>query len=187
MGRAIGCLFCPGLDAMHDTSFNWMKASVAAHLDRNIPLRIADIGSRCPDNQCQTYRELFEGNSNWTYVGADVVAGSNVDVIIDSYYQWNVLSNGSFDVVISGQVMEHVDAPWLFANALARICKKDGLCMVVAPSRWKRHREPLDCWRILADGMRSVMTRYAPFTEIECRTVDIDDMHGDTFFVGHRK
>jgi SAM-dependent methyltransferase len=164
-----------------------MKASVATYLDKNASLRIVDIGSRCPRSQHQTYRELFEGTLNWTYVGADVVAGPNVDVIIDPHYQWNMFSDSSCDVVISGQVMEHVDAPWLFANALARICKKDGLCMVTAPSRWRCHREPLDCWRILADGMRSVMTKYAPFTEVECRTVDVDDMHGDTYFVGRRK
>lgn len=171
---------------MHETSFNWMRDSVGRHLDRSSVLRVVDVGSYRPRRQRQTYREIFDGNPNWKYVGADIEAGPNVDIVIDVEYKWGVFKDGEFDVVLSGQVMEHVDAPWLFANALARICKPGGWCLVTAPSRWKDHRQPLDCWRILEDGMRSVMTKYAPFKEVECRTANVDEMHGDTYFIGRR-
>lgn len=171
---------------MHESSFNWMTTSVAKYLDKEAKIMIADIGSFRPRKQRQTYREIFSTNPNWTYIGADIAKGDNVDVVVDPHYQWKNFCDGQFDVVISGQVMEHVDAPWIFAQSLARICRKGGLCFVTAPSRWKEHRQPLDCWRILSDGMRSVMTKYAPFKEIECRTVNVDDMHGDTYFIGRK-
>ena len=165
----------------------WMTAVVAKYLDRNATLKIGDMGSCKPRRQTDTYRPIFTACPNWTYVGIDICHGHNVDIVVDTEYKWDIIKNDEFDVVISGQVMEHVDAPWLFANALARICKPGGWCMVTAPSRWKEHRTPLDCWRIQADGMRSVMTKYAPFIEVECRTENFDDMHGDTYFVGRRK
>lgn len=170
---------------MHNSSKEWMKASVEKYLDKNTHLNIADIGSYTRKWMSRTYRSIFE-NENWKYTGFDIQSGKNVDVVIDAQYQWNCIKDGEFDVVISGQTMEHVDAPWLFAQAIARICKSGGICMVTAPARWRDHKAPLDCWRILEDGMRSLMTKYAPFVEMECRTVYADIRHGDTYFVGRK-
>ena len=174
---------------MHETSHNWMSESATKYLDQSAPLKIVDIGSCKPRKQTMTYKDIFTSRPNWEYVGADVCNGPNVDVLIDADYKWDIFPDNSFDVVVSGQVLEHVDAPWKFSLAVARICRKGGICMITAPSLWKEHRCPLDCWRLMADGMRSLFVKYAPFEELECRTVEYGSRlrrHGDTYFVGRK-
>ena len=45
-----------------------------------------------------TYRPLFRA-PNYHYVGADVDAGPNVDLVLRSPYRWDEVATESFDVV----------------------------------------------------------------------------------------
>lgn len=64
---------------------------------------------------------------------------------------------GVFDIVGCTQVIEHVAKPWLWILELARVCKLGGLVVMVGPITWSYHKNPIDCWRILPDGMRVLM------------------------------
>ncbi len=59
-----------------------------------------------------SYRKLFDGKQA-QYIGLDIAAGPNVDVIMDKPYEWDSLEDESFDFVISGQAFEHMEYPWL--------------------------------------------------------------------------
>jgi SAM-dependent methyltransferase len=69
-----------------------------------------------------------------------------------------------FDVVLSGQVIEHVRKPWLWIKELARIAKPGGYVIIINPVSWPYHEAPVDCWRIYPEGMRSL------FEEADLRT-----------------
>lgn len=64
--------------------------------------------------------------------------------------------DGLFDIVVSGQVIEHVRKPWIWLTELARVCKPGGLVLTVNPVSWPYHEAPIDCWRIYPDGMRAL-------------------------------
>ncbi len=64
--------------------------------------------------------------------------------------------DGTFDIVVSGQVIEHVRKPWLWIPELARVCKPGGVVLTVNPVSWPYHEAPIDCWRIYPEGMRSL-------------------------------
>jgi SAM-dependent methyltransferase len=117
------------------------------------PLRIADVGS-C--DVSGNYRNIFQ-RPGLAYVGLDVVAGPNVDIVLASENDWSNVPEGSFDVVISGQTLEHTRRPWLFAKSLARIVKAGGLLCVIAPYAWEYHACPIDCWRVYPEGMRAIL------------------------------
>jgi SAM-dependent methyltransferase len=154
-----------------------MTKIVDSYLDPKVVLNIIDIGSF---DVCGTYKPLFL-KENWKYVGVDMSAGPNVDMVVDGGYEWSGINDNSYDIVISGQALEHMEYPWLAAKAMYRVCKVGGICAVIAPCVWGYHPAPKDCFRFYPDGMRSLFIGTAGFTELEC------SMEGtDTWFVGKK-
>ena len=148
---------------MHTSSLNNMARFVQSYLDdrRDAPLKIADIGSMDVNG---SYKPLFE-EANWSYTGVDLAAGANVDVVLSSPYEWP-MEDGQFDVVVSGQALEHVEFVWQTVSEVARVLKPGGLCCLIAPSAGPEHRYPVDCWRIYPDGMRA-LAKHAELEVIE--------------------
>lgn len=141
---------------MHETSYNEMKRFVEKYLDRDQELKIIEIGSLDVNG---SYRPLFD-SPNWIYTGLDLDAGKNVDIVASDPYNYPFESN-SFDVVISGSTLEHVEDMHAFIKEAARIIKKDGIMCVIAPWTYPEHKYPVDCWRILPDGMRFLLSKIA--------------------------
>jgi 2-polyprenyl-3-methyl-5-hydroxy-6-metoxy-1,4-benzoquinol methylase len=63
------------------------------------------------------------------------------------------MPEGSFDIVLSGQVIEHVRMPWRCWLGSAR---PGGRVITANPASWPVHQAPVDCWRIYLDGMRAL-------------------------------
>jgi len=162
---------------MHLNSERLMKEFVEKYLC-NHPLKIIDIGSA---NINGTYRNTFNRFA-WTYVGADTSAGNNVDIIIDSSYEWKCIESEYYDVVISGQTLEHVKRPWECVKAMERILTRGGIIMIIVPWTWEVHKYPIDCWRILPDGLESLMCEWCNFIKIDCGISE-----RDTYFIGRKR
>lgn len=76
--------------------------------------------------------------------------------VINDPYSWNMISDNTYDYVISLTVFEHIEYPWLTILEMVRVTKNNGLIYIVAPSTGMIHSNPLDCWRICPDGMRAL-------------------------------
>ncbi|HBK89356.1 MAG TPA: methyltransferase domain-containing protein [Cyclobacteriaceae bacterium] len=68
------------------------------------------------------------------------------------------IADNTFDIVLAGNVIEHVKEIWTWMNELARITKPGGKVIIICPVSWVFHEAPVDCWRIYPDGMRALMT-----------------------------
>ena len=143
---------------MHELSYDEMKKFVIWYLDakKSIPLKIVDIGSLDVNG---TYKPLFD-NPLWEYKGVDIVSGANVDVITTDPYFYP-FEDDTFDVVISGSCMEHVEDIYAFIKEAARILKAGGIMCIIVPWIWSEHKHPVDCWRVLPDGMKFLMEKIA--------------------------
>jgi len=94
---------------------------------------VVDMGSYDVNG---TYRSLISGK----YIGADIIPGPNVDVIVGSD-EWDEIEN--VDAVISGSTIEHVaDIPG-FMTEIYRILKPGGIFCIVAPSEGPAHDYPI--------------------------------------------
>lgn len=125
-------------------------------LRRKTILTVLDVGSMDVQVTSQgTYRDIFRRS---IYTGMDIIEGKNVDIV---GYE-NITKR--YDIVISGQVMEHVSRPWEWLKNLAGYYKKY-IC-IIAPHAFGEHRYPLDAYRFLPDGMRDLF-EYAGIKEIE--------------------
>ena len=118
---------------------------------------ILDVGSRRMSSRSYklTYRDVFFG---YKYTGMDIVPGRNVDIV--GYENIKAV----YDVLISGQVMEHVKQPWHWLTSLTPYFKKY-IC-VIAPHTCAEHRLPIDTYRYFPDGMRDLFD-YAGTEEVE--------------------
>jgi len=116
---------------------------------------ILDVGSMKVIKQTQCYRDLFE---DYKYEGMDLAPGPNVDIVGYDFIK------KVYDVVISGQTMEHVKHPWDWLKNLTQYFKKY-IC-IIAPNTIKEHRYPIDTYRYYPDGMRDLFD-YAEITAIE--------------------
>ena len=152
---------------MHESSLFYMTRFRDQFLveRQNQALVIADLGSYDVNG---SYRSLFE-HASWRYLGLDVNAGPNVDIVLGDPYNWRALASNSFDVMISGQAFEHIEFFWLTILELSRVLKPGGLCCLIAPSSGPEHRYPVDCWRFYSDGMQALM-RYAGLEVLDAYT-----------------
>jgi SAM-dependent methyltransferase len=102
-------------------------------------------------------------------IGTDSIAGGeNNPLHVTSESEYNYpLPDNTFDVVVSGQVMEHVKDIWKWVDELKRLVKPNGLVIVIVPVSWTYHEYPVDCWRVYPDGMRALMEAKG-FEIVEC-------------------
>ena len=140
---------------MHTSSYEGISALVDRFMDKIKEYSILDVGSYDINGN---YKAIFN-YPGWKYTGVDIVVGPNVDYVIQPY-QWDIPTE-SYDVVVSGQCLEHVEMPWLWIKEAERVCKKDGLVILTAPWLFPIHQYPVDCWRILPDGMKVLLTKVA--------------------------
>lgn len=113
-------------------------------------LRVLEVGSKSYDAQ-DTYRGLF-ASDRFDYVGLDIEAGANVDLVPANHFVWNEIADASFDLCVSGQTFEHNPYFWVTFAEMARVLRPGGLAFVVAPGAGHVHRYPVDCWRFYPDS-----------------------------------
>ncbi len=82
----------------------------------------------------------------------------------------------SYDIIISGQVIEHVKKIWLWLDELKRILRKNGTMIIVNPVSWPYHAFPVDCWRIFPDGMKALCEQ-TNLVVILCEFESIEAQH----------
>lgn len=129
----------------------------------NENLKIYDLGSQDVNG---SYKNIFDAPA-WTYIGLDMESGNNVDIVLKDPYSWKEISSNHADIIISGQVFEHIKFFWVTMLEISRILKPGGICCIIAPSGGHEHRYPVDCWRFYPDGFQSL----ADFAGLKVREV----------------
>lgn len=101
-----------------------------------------------------SYRSVFS-DPGIRYLAADLQAGPGVDIVLDDPYKIP-LPDGSVDIVLSGQMLEHCEFFWLAFAEMVRVLKPDGLLLLIAPSAGPIHRYPVDCYRFYPDAFHAL-------------------------------
>lgn len=152
---------------MHQSCYDQMKLCVEFYMNKDDHYRILDLGSRRVVGGHLTHADLL-ADYDVDYIGADVAAGPNVDLVMKKPYRIPLKSN-SVDVVMTNQVFEHIPFPWASFLEMSRVVKPNGFIFVVAPSRGGRHGIT-DCWRYYPDSMRAL----AAFARMNLRESYVD-------------
>jgi SAM-dependent methyltransferase len=116
--------------------------------------KVLEVG---PDLLPSSFQRVADGRfASWDT--ADLIAGpggQSVTLPMSDEYRIPA-EQGTFDIVVSASVMEHVRRPWLWLPELVRVCRPGGVVITITPVSWPEHKNeqvPFDGWRILSDGM----------------------------------
>ena len=126
--------------------------------------RVLEVG---PDGNPSTYRQEITTPVTWSTadLASEVDAdgerlwgsGAGEDLTFAMRTEYGIPApDAAVDIVVSGQVIEHVRKPWIWMKELARVCAPGGVVVTVNPVSWPYHEAPVDCWRIYPEGMRSL-------------------------------
>jgi SAM-dependent methyltransferase len=114
-------------------------------------IRILEIG---PDGFPSTYQALL-GDKSQTWDTLDIYRDARLTYTAPSEYSFPI-ADDTYDLVVSGQVIEHVRKIWVWMKEVARVCKVGGIVITVNPVSWPYHEAPIDCWRAYPEGMRAL-------------------------------
>ena len=125
---------------------------------------------------------FFRANQTVLEIGPDAIPSAYRDSVRESGLRWETLEirrvdrptplhtvnhvaeheysfplrDDAYDVVLSGQVIEHVRKIWTWYRELARVCRPGGLVITICPVTWPYHEDPVDCWHIYPEGMKAL-------------------------------
>jgi len=145
--------------------------------------RFVDSGVRVLDagaGECR-FRRLF---SAVQYVGVDLAVG---DVLWD-YSALDVNADllslpfreGTFDLAVNTQVLEHVREPKMILVEIFRVLKPGGRLLLTAPQGWYEHQAPHDYFRFTSYALRYLLESAGYVVE------EIKPMGGYFRYLGNR-
>ncbi len=163
-----------------------MKKLVEKYLLYNPDItRVLDVGSMDAQNgEYGTYRSLFEPHGFY-YYGLDIEPGPNVDIVVKDPYNWTEVGHETFDVVISGQCLEHVEFPWQTMDCIAESLKPGGWHFNIVPSIGPVHQFPIDTYRYNHDGMIA-LCKWSHLDVVEVFTMPHDPVWLSTVLVARK-
>jgi SAM-dependent methyltransferase len=150
---------------------------------------VLEIGSKDYGNTA-TFRDFYHSN---TYIGVDLEAGPNVDVVADLTKPDHGFKKSSFSLVICCSVLEHVKKPWLFAPIVSELVKPGGYLYISVPWVWPYHAFPGDYYRFSHQGIAALFDpfewsnlTYSTGTPGEFTPLDLNAPYQDLAMVLHQ-
>ena len=99
----------------------------------------------------ERYKKFFKFDK---YVTLDINSAHRTDII--GSVEDIPAESGSFDSVISTQVLEHVKNPQKAVYEFYRVLKSEGYCLITAPQINELHDEPHDYFRFTKYGLEEI-------------------------------
>jgi SAM-dependent methyltransferase len=153
------------------------RTSQFAYVSRKLREVISDLlaasalppGARVLDYGCADRPYEHELPTGVTYVGADLPGNDAADVVLrpDGSVP---LPDGSFDLVLSTQVLEHVEETALYLGECNRLLRPGGTLVLSTHGIMYYHQDPEDYWRWTKPGLTKVLGEHG-FAVEEARGV----------------
>ncbi len=121
---------------------------VIFHIMPYVRGRVLDLGAGMAK-----YKPILIKNAT-DYIACDVKKNENIDMICDVTNL--TFSPESFDTVISTQVFEHVDNPFIVVREIKKVLKIGGKVIITAPFMFPFHADPKDNFRFSREGLEEI-------------------------------
>jgi methyltransferase family protein len=90
------------------------------------------------------------------FLGTDIEAGADVDVVADLHRLSDVVGRERFDVILSCSTFEHLKYPTLAAHELMKALKVGGLLYIQTHQSFPLHGYPSDYFRFSQEALASL-------------------------------
>jgi SAM-dependent methyltransferase len=98
--------------------------------------------------QRYTALDLAVGDAQWNYAGLDVLGD----------LECLPMGDETFDAALNVVTLEHVRRPQVVIQELARVLRRGGRLLLVAPLEWEVHQAPHDYFRYTRHGLEHLLT-----------------------------
>lgn len=140
--------------------------------------RVAEIGSQDVNG---TPRSVVMPLQPSAYIGIDSAPGKGVDVVANADALCSIFGVDAFDVVVSTEMLEHVQEWRPVVRQMKWLVKPGGLLLVTTRSPgFPYHPYPIDVWRYTKDDAKLV------FADMEILALQ-DDPQAPGIFLKARK
>lgn len=137
---------------MHVSVMDFLKAHLS--VEEIAGKKVVEIGSQDVNG---TPRPVVIPFKPEVYIGVDFAPGPGVDVVASALTLRDRFGEGSFDVVISTEMLEHVEDWRPIVEQLKAIVKTGGLLLVTTRSPgFPYHPYPIDVWRYTLSDFREI-------------------------------
>ncbi|MBV8389604.1 MAG: class I SAM-dependent methyltransferase [Mucilaginibacter sp.] len=136
---------------VHLTKLRDKTLSIIRELtDEKKDLLLIDFG--CGDMPYRSVIEPIVGK----YIGVDLELNPKADYHID-YDSKTTLPDNYCDIILSNQVLEHVDSPHSYLSEAFRLLKPGGTAIFTTHGYWFYHPTPYDYWRWTSAGLKKTI------------------------------
>jgi len=101
------------------------------------------------------YKPLFDGLGS-SYLGADLDGNPHADISIGKDGRVPC-EDGSFEAILSNQVLEHVENVQAYLLEAYRLLKPGGKLVLSTHGWWTYHPYPVDLWRWTREGLERTL------------------------------
>jgi SAM-dependent methyltransferase len=130
-----------------------LEDSIPRHFDKTKKYRILDYGCGV-----KPYEYVFEEFKK-DYIGIDIGDNPHADFRIEPDEKLK-FADAEFDVVLSSQVLEHVENVELYLSECNRVLKTGGMLILSTHGTWQFHSAPIDVQRWTSYGLKKLISKY---------------------------
>ncbi|MGE5123683.1 MAG: class I SAM-dependent methyltransferase [Acidobacteriaceae bacterium] len=114
--------------------------------------RVLELGTKRSIASRSTRHEGFVPHAG-EYLGTDIEAGIDVDIVADLHCLTKVTGEEQFDVIISCSTFEHLKYPHLAAHEVMKALKIGGLLFIQTHQSFPLHAYPSDYFRFSREAL----------------------------------
>jgi hypothetical protein len=114
--------------------------------------RVLELGAKRSISERSTLRHAWVPNAG-EYLGADLTAGVDVDIVADVHRLTDVVGEEQFDVIICCATFEHLKYPHLAAHQMMRALRVGGVLFVHTVQTFALHSFPYDYFRFSREAV----------------------------------
>ena len=120
--------------------------------------RILELGTRQAIPGRSTRRSNLFPNAS-QYIGTDIEAGVDVDLVADVHRLSSYTGESAFDIIITEAGFEHFKYPHLAAHEIMKCLSLGGLIFIQTHQTFPIHAVPYDYFRFSTDALRSLFSK----------------------------
>lgn len=128
--------------------------------------RVLELGTRRSLASRSTKHDEWIPNAG-EYLGTDIEAGVDVDIVADVHRLTQTTGAEAFDVIISCSTAEHFKYPHLAAHEIMKSLRVGGLLFIQTHQSYPLHAHPYDYFRFSREALTGLFGTQMGFNVIE--------------------